>query len=117
MSKAYGDTISKYLNIPAYYSGKDKEKEVLAGFLAFNTTTPIIVATSVIYLGLDNPNIKYSIYVGKQYSLISIKQEINKIERDFSYISTSIIFYRLYNYRVKKIEDLEEENNNNKGVR
>ena len=72
-SKAYADTISKYLNILAYYSGKDKGEEVLARFLASNTTTPIIVATSAIGLGLDDPNIKYSIHIGKQYSLISIE--------------------------------------------
>ena len=114
-SKAYADTISKYLHIPAYYSGKDKGEDILARFLASNTTTPIIVATSAVGLGLDDPNIKYSIHVGKQYSLISIEQEIGRIGRDSNLISISIIFYRPYNYKVKEIEDLEEYNSNNKG--
>ena len=72
ISKVYINTISKYLDIPAYYSSKDKGEEVLVYFLSSNTNTPIIVATNIISLGLDNPNIKYLIYIGKQYSFISI---------------------------------------------
>jgi len=91
--------ISKELNIPGYYSDLEN-KDIILNNYKINNNNKGLVGTNAIGVGLNIPNIKYSIHPYTILSLINLDQEIGRIGRTNN-PSYSYIFAYLPNYLIK----------------
>ena len=85
-SKAKGEEISLELKVNFIYSKKDNLDTILKEFLE-SSSSRVLITTSILEVGLDLSNIKYTINLEPIFSLISIVQASGRIRnRGTSYI-------------------------------
>ncbi len=74
--------LANNLEWPVYYSHSSGKEQVLRKFLDLTQTNPRIIATSSLGLGLDLPNIRAIIHVGRPYKMYEYAQESGRAGRD-----------------------------------
>ena len=72
--------MARLLGCPAYYSGQPDRVGVLQRFV--DGTTPVLVATSALGMGVDIPDIRCIIHLGPPRTLLDYAQESGRAGRD-----------------------------------
>lgn len=84
--KESGRLLSELLKAKFLYSGKEDFDTTLTDFLADNSS-PVLITTSVLEVGIDIPQVRYTICVEPWYSLLSLVQSSGRIRnKGISYI-------------------------------
>ena len=76
------DSLRKVLKWPGYYSNSTGKERVLKEFLDPTKKNSRIIATSSLGLGLDIPNARAIIHIGRPYTLYEYAQESGRAGRD-----------------------------------
>ena len=76
------ENLKKRVNWPVYYSNSIGKDQVLRGFLDSTRKNSRIIATSSLGLGLDIPNARAIIHIGRPYTLYEYAQESGRAGRD-----------------------------------
>ena len=74
--------MKKQFKWPTYYSNSTGRQQVLQGFLDSNQKNQRIIATSSLRLGLDIPNARAIIHIGRPFTLYDYAQESGRAGRD-----------------------------------
>lgn len=73
---------AKELNWPTYYSNSKGKQRILSNFLTTKFSNQRIIATNSLGLGLNPPNIRAVIHVGRPYTMYDYAQESGRAGRN-----------------------------------